>query len=550
MFKRVLSIVIVVLLVFLCSCNGNNSGHSSNNNSNHNDNNSSDKDTASLFDKAKAQVEYLFPTYKSARQIYSVNISELDESIVVFLRQLQGLVAKKETASIYLVSNDADQYWLNYLCDELGAYSTEITPEQLVALYKDFIKTIVVYSAHNDEFGFAWNDSIRRDDAICVEYSVADKFELLNEREVISVSGVFSDEKASYESVFGMIESDENQRVFSLLDENSAFIDYAYSCKAFMLPECDDEWSTEFVKRQLDSRKSENFGVIYSDESVSGNALSVYTAYGYGNIAVKGFSNSTVFSSISIDYRFEKIKVNGSSPKKGKLYLSLVVDCANAGDVINNNYLVCNANREGYSVSFEYPLFMRRLAPATLLWYSVNAAQKGDYIIPDGNWLNIDQSAISGDMYDLWLNVNNYLIYQSGMSVAVTDNIINDDNKYLSSHSVDGVLYYSDQSLSGVYSKENKPILLAQKLSSLVELETSLNSLVSDKNTPLYFVYSLTADAYFEKLPIYDIHNGYFGVGTPDGYYTITEIIAVFLSNANSVNFVSPAQIVSYIKKG
>ena len=100
------------------------------------------------------------------------------------------------------------------------------------------------------------------------------------------------------------------------------------------------------------------------------------------------------------------------------------------------------------------------------------------------------------------------------------------------------------------YSKENKPILLAQKLSSLVELETSLNSLVSDKNTPLYFVYSLTADAFFEKLPIYDIHNGYFGVGTPDGYYTITEIIAVFLSNANSVNFVSPAQIVSYIKKG
>jgi len=551
LLKRLLAVLIAVLMLVLsCSCNGNIDNNHSNNSNNSGNNDSSDKNSASSIDKAKAQVELLLPTYKPARQIYSVDITEQDMDTVVFLRQLQGLVSKNETASIYLISNDADKYWLDYLCDELGAYSTEITVEQLVALYENFIKTIVVYSSQCNEFSFAWNDAIRREDAVCVEYSVADKFELLNNREIISICGIFTDEKASYESVFGMIEADSSQRVFMSLDSDSEFIDYAYACNAFALPACVDEWSVEFVRQQLANRSCDDLGIVFTDESVNNNVLSMYSTFGFGNIPVNEFANSTVFSSISIDYRFEKPKVHNSVAKKGNMYISLIVDCINAGDILNNGYLICNAKREDYCVAFEYPLFMSRLAPATLLWYSVNSSQKGDSLIPDGDWLNVDRSVLSDDLYKLWISVNSYLINQCGMGVAVTDTILSDDNnEYLSLQSVDGIIYYSSESLSGIYSSSKKPVLLAQRLDELSALETSLNTIDIDKSYPLYFIYSLPSSEYFKKLPIYDVHNGYYGVGSPEGYYTITEIMALFLSNTESASFVSPLQIVSYIKR-
>ena len=101
MLKRLLAVLIAVLMLVLsCSCNGNIDNNHSNNSNNSGNNDSSDKNSASSIDKAKAQVELLLPTYKPARQIYSVDITEQDMDTVVFLRQLQGLVSKNETASI------------------------------------------------------------------------------------------------------------------------------------------------------------------------------------------------------------------------------------------------------------------------------------------------------------------------------------------------------------------------------------------------------------------------------------------------------------------
>ena len=551
MLKRIISIVLsALLLLSLCSCNDSGIDNSSDNNSMTNSNTTDKNSQTENSISPQKVISTLFPTYKSARQIYAVDISEFDENTVVFLRQLQGLVAKTDTASVYLVSNENERDWLDYLCNELGSYSTEITAEQMVALYGDSIKTIVVYSAENNEFSFAWNDAIRRDNAVCVDYSVANAFNLFEYREVIDVCGIFNDEKSAYEAIFQMVD-DINDRTFVSLSADSSFIDYAYACSAFMLPVCVDEWSYDFVKGILSDCMGDMPGVIYTDNAVDKDILSFFSTYGYGNIPVSDFSNSTTLSSISVDYRFEKVKVQNSAGKKGNIYLSLIIDCLNAGDILNDSYAVCKAKRTDYCVAFEYPMFMSRLAPATLLRYTVNTMQSGDSVIPDGNWLNIDQNSMPDELYVIWQQVNNLFIKNCGMSLSVTDQLREDANpNYLESVSADGVMYYSDASLSGEYTGSDKPVLFAEKMIDLYDFEGSLENLSIDKNTPLFFIYSITPEHYFSKIPIYDVHSGYYGDREPDGYYTITEIVAVFIGqHSNSIHFISPAQSIAHIKK-
>jgi len=194
---------------------------------------------------------------------------------------------------------------------------------------------------------------------------------------------------------------------------------------------------------------------------------------------------------------------------------------------------------------------MSRLAPATLLRYTVNTMQSGDSVIPDGNWLNIDQNSMPDELYVIWQQVNNLFIKNCGMSLSVTDQLREDANpNYLESVSADGVMYYSDASLSGEYTGSDKPVLFAEKMIDLYDFEGSLENLSIDKNTPLFFIYSITPEHYFSKIPIYDVHSGYYGDREPDGYYTITEIVAVFIGqHSNSIHFISPAQSIAHIKK-
>lgn len=550
MFKRVLSVCLAFAMLLLCSCSQTGSANSDDSSA-VNNSNSDNSAQIEKFD-AKLVINELFPTYAPARQVYAVDISELDVNTVAFLRQLQGLVAKTQTASVYLVSNESDKVWLDYVCNELGAYSTTITAEQMVALYGDLIESLVVYSSEHSEFYAAWNDAIRRANAVCADYSVALNFDLLENREVINVHGVFNDVKNSYETLFSMADITE-KAIWVSLDETSAFLDYAYACSAYILPTVEDEWSTGLVENCLANSNCDKLGIVYTDYSVNNNVLKLYSKCGFGNIAVAGFSNSTTLSSIGVDYKFEKEKVHNSTGKKGNIYVSLVIDSLYAGNVFVENYAVCKTKREDFCVAIEYPLFLSKLAPATLLWYSINTKQTGDSIIPDGNWMSVDQDLLDEKLYMQWVQVNNSFIKSCGMSLAVTDSFKSGDAipNYTDLNSSKGIVLYTAESLSGMYpAVSDTAIVFATKLSTITELESSLQALVPDESAPLYFVYSISGEQYFDKIPIYDIYNGYYGEGEPDGYYAVNEIVALFLCQyPDKSYFVSPAQMIAHINK-
>ncbi len=550
MFKRVLTLCLVVTMLLLCACSqtgGSNSDVDSDVNNSNGDNNSQ----IEKFD-AKLVIDELFPTYTPARQIYAVDITNFDTNTIVFLRQLQGLVAKTQTASVYLISSESDKVWLDYVCNELGAYSTTITAEQMVALYCDLIECVVIYSSEYSEFCAAWNDSIRRTNALCADYSVALNFGLLENREVISFQGVFNDSQSAYETLYSMLDVTEKS-VWVSLDETSSFIDYAYASSAYILPPVEDEWSKVFVYNCLANANCDKLGVVYTDYSVNNEALKLYSKCGFGNIAVAGFSNATTLSSIGVDYNFEEEKVHNAVGKKGNLYISLVIDSLCAGNAFNENYTVCKTKRDDFCVAIEYPLFLSKLAPATLLWYSINTKQTGDSIIPDGNWMSVDQDLLDEKLYLQWVQINNSFIKRCGMSLAVTDSFKSGDvvPNYADLVSSKGVILYTTESLSGMYpAKSNTAIVFATKLSAILELESSLQTLTPDENSALYFIYSVSGAQYFDKIPIYDVYNGYYGVGEPDGYYSVNEIVALFLCQyPDKASFVSPAQMIAHINK-
>ncbi len=543
--KRFLSIAIVLILVLLCGCNGGGNSVSDKNSSN---SNSPQNTTTPNVQTTQQVVDELFPVYKSARQIYVVDVTNYEKSLVLFLRQLQGVVAKYDSAAVYLVSNEQDRFWLNYMCDELGAYSTDVSAEEVVSLFNDYIDTLVFYTPGTFEFYAAWNDAVRRDKAVCVDYSVAAQFSLLDTKEFIDIRGVFASETQAYETLFEMIELDDEHHSFVSLNEDSAFIDYAIALDAYLLPVYDNEWSKEFTSNVLSKCELEHPGVFYTEYEAK-EYINIFSENGFGNIAVAEFGNSTVFSSVKTTYVPDKIKVKNTSGKKGNVYISLLIESDSLGDAFNSSHSVCDLNREDYCVSVQYPIVLSRLAPATLLWYSLNTKQNDDSIVSDGDWSVINYDLMPDELYKKWHEINNNLLSACGMKVNVAGGYTESDlnNNYINFSKSDGVLFNNSLSQSGAYAKPKKiPVVYYSGVQNLSELEMLLKNIVADNTCPLYYVFTLTAEQYFEQIPIYDDYGG----NQTDAFYSITEIIALTQSNLENVNFVVPEQMISYIKKG
>ncbi len=545
MTKRVLSVVLVIVILLLSGCSGGGNNNSDKNSSNNNGTqniHNQDKQTTEQI------IENLFPSFKSARQIYVVDISNFEKSLVVFLRQMQGVVAKYDSAALYLVSNEQDRFWLNYMCDELGAYSTDVSVEEVVSLFSDYINTFVLYTPDTFEFCAAWNDAVRRERAVCIDYSVAMQFSLLDSREIIDIRGVFTSEEEAYRTLFEMIDIDSNNHSFVSLNENSQFIDYAIALDAFMLPTYTEDWSLEFTSSILSQTKLKHPGVVYTDFDCV-EYITLFSENGFGNISVANFGNSTVFSSVKTSYVPDKIKTHNASPKKGNVYFSLMISTDTLGDAFDKNYFVCKAHREEYCVSIQYPVVLSHLAPATLLWYSLNTRQNDDSIISAGDWSLINYDSMPDDLYKKWHEINNELLSECGMRVSVADGFTESDlnNIYINYSKADGLVSVHSTNQDGFYAKpKSDPILKLTKVESLSEFEYLLSELEPESTHPLYYVFSLTADQYAEELPIYD---EYANSNKPNGYYSITEIIAV--ANGNKfINFIVPEQMVNYIKKG
>ncbi len=492
----------------------------------------------------------LFPTFDSSRQVFVVDVTELDIDTVSLLKMIQGLVAKNESASIYYITCEADNFWMSYLKNELGVYFSEITVVQMLSMYADYVKTVVLYTPGTFEYEFAWNNALLRENAVCATYVAAKNCGLLYSAEVIDARGVFEDEQTAYDFMLDGL-SNKTAPVITACSEYSRFADYAFACEAFMLPYKADSFNGDATADYLALLSSETPGVIYNDNSVNSDVLAVYSGAGYGSVPVGEFNNATVFSSIRIDYDFAPPKVQNGNGKKDIVYLSIIIDSDNIGDVQNIGYTICNTKGKSYKLSFEISPIMYRIAPSMLLWYSLNTRQKGDSLVASGGWTDIDQSAISSDKYKLWHNVNNYLIDNCGINISSSYKLRDVDDLTFDALTVaDGVLCYNDINGMGEVDNSGKiPIISVNKSLTLKELEQCLEALNPNSNQPLYYACAIPVNEYFAKLPIYDGAPVLTTDRIPDGYYSTTEIVAVLKERlASSIKFVSPSQLMSYAK--
>ena len=70
-----------------------------------------------------------------AAAVYAVDTTKLSDSEIAMLRCLQGLVARTDSAAIYLMGTDSDRFWNTHTAEEYGIVFKEATTQELLKKY-------------------------------------------------------------------------------------------------------------------------------------------------------------------------------------------------------------------------------------------------------------------------------------------------------------------------------------------------------------------------------------------------------------------------------
>lgn len=513
--KRAVALALsFLLLVCLCCCEGGASIADSSASDSTSSGKSSNADTTSLnssiatnpdSDKNTEEATKLFEGFNQSACVYAVDVTDCSSGTLTMLRSLQGLVAANEEASIYLINNESDVFWKNYFRDEMGVYFKVLTPKQLINKFSDTIKTVVEYTSGTYEFEVAWNTAIKSEGAIIADENTIKKYSLESVTgEIYDVRGKYTDKESAYNDMFAdYINGGIIADYISFCGEESSFNDYAYAVGAVIMNFSDNaDWESQMFAAMIDSTARTTVGAVLFDGEPNyaedaNFSISQFSKAGFGCLNVNSFSNATLYSSVGRGNKTtaKHVKYAKSDSSAGNVYLSVVINTDSIGLSIQSNYVLWTAKHSRYNVSLSLSPLMYKLAPSVLLWYSVNT--RGDnQLVSSGDWLEIDETTIPGELYAQWHNENNYLIENSGLYIARSANMRGGAGyRYGRFTDADGILANSDSIGNGIPSHSSKiAVIPIFDASTVEEFVNCIAGISSNDAYSQYYAVSIPAE--------------------------------------------------------
>ena len=439
---------------------------------------------------------------KQAVSVYTVDVSELDRDTVDMLRTLQGLLARCDSAALYLVGSDADRFWRTYASNEMGIYFQQATVEQLLDRFGKQIGGVMLYTPDTYEYEVAFDRAMLADGVIATA-EVARRYGLSAYGRVTDLRGAFADRQKAYTDLIARLP--QAIEYVYLLGDSRAFADYAYAVHAPALRLTGEEaWESSLLAQLAERERVTTPTVVFTDGSALQRRYE-FSAAGLGLLNVSGFGNATFFASATTTRRFtpKQPSVSAAAPD-GTASLTFLLTPASVGDALTTDYAVWRAQDGSVPVSYVFPVALAELAPLVMGWYQAAAAD-GNRLVADG-WCDIDEKAVPYDVYRKWHGINNELMAACGLDLAVTD-ALREDTIYgesFGSFSTAAGIFVTDGSGDGsVWRSKNTPVVVTVNVRSLTALDAWLAS-VSAARRPLYYAVALSVPVFsqpYQLLP-------------------------------------------------
>ncbi len=426
--------------------------------------------------------------------VYTVSVEGLDADTLVMLRSLQGLIARYDSAALYLVDSTGDQFWKNYATDEIGIYFRNTTVDSVIGMYSRLISGTVLYTADTFEYEVAFNMATEKGYLIATE-QVAHKYGLNMIGKTEDIRNLYKDKREAYDSILS--DGDRLWEYLCLAGQGSAFADYAYAVGALMLDlDMQVEWERAMLERVI-RREGWVLPAVAFTEGKTDDYLTLLSSFGFGALQVSGLSNATFLSSATISKKYTvKQPTVGAPDSAGTVCLSFLIESESLGDSVNLDYTVWSSQNGAIPVAYEMPLALAELAPSVILWYS-DASAGSSRLVARG-WTDIDQKAMPYDIYLKWHKINNALMPSVGLDI-VTAETLREDSYYGESFGdasdAAGIFVLDSKGEGSAWLSEKTPVIVSVNAKSLPALDALLSSMTAPRK-PHYYLITVSAEVF------------------------------------------------------
>ena len=427
--------------------------------------------------------------YRAAQvtDIYLVDITQEDEETVATLRSLQGLVARNYGGAIFLDDGStASQFWLEYCSTEYGLYFKKATPAETVKHFSKYIKGAVEYSPDvSYEHTVAQNIAIQSDYVTVTGLSVSLVNSALTNKPLIDIRGLFKDKKSAYDYIMEKCLPTSSTRYLGLLSEDAAFFDYAYAVKALVLNlDFSESWETEMLSLLIGRPDWNDTAYVFTDHTVSSALANVFSADGFAVINMGSFSNSTVFSSASIEYNRHYASYENRALSESRIYASLYYNIESAADIQQTAYMVWSHKSEALSLSLEFYPIMYELAPPIAKWYRQNLTTNDMLVSADLGCGTANLSLMDEETALKFRQNNEYFLNVCDITVVSDSDHLYTAEEYYSQF--DGLLVTEpSNTVNGV-----------MRFTDTAGFENWLKSATPMQSSPMYFLIELPHTAF------------------------------------------------------
>lgn len=427
--------------------------------------------------------------YRAAQvtDIYLIDITQEDADTVATLRSLQGLVARKYGGAIFLDDGSTEsQFWLEYCSTEYGLYFKKATVAETVKHFSKYIKGAVEYSPDvSYEYTVAQNIAIQSDYVMVTGLSVSLVNSALTNKPLIDIRGLFVDKKAAYDYIMENCLPTSSTRYLALLADNAAFSDYVYAVKAVVLNfDFSESWEADMLSLLIGRPDWNDTAYVFTDHTVSSALVNVFSADGFAVINMGGFSNSTVFSSASIEYNRHYASYENRVLSENRIYASLYYNIESAADIQQTAYTVWSNKSEALALSLEFYPIMYELAPPIAKWYRQNLTANDMLISADLGCGTANLSLMDEETALKFRKNNEYFLTMCDITVVSDSDKLYTAEKY-------------NAQLEGLLASESaNTINGAMRFTDTVGFENWLKSATPMKNAPMYFLIELPYTAF------------------------------------------------------
>lgn len=442
---------------------------------------------------------YVKPAY-SAKSLYVIDVSNMNDAEKTMIATLQGIIANKTSDQIYVTDTtgkagykeDAYTRYLNDLRDHYGiSYQTVTDPWELVDTYRSYVSGYLLYQSGNSSINAA-NSLAGIEDAVAVEAGIQDTAQSHGLNLVQDVCT--KDEQWVLSNYWDRL----NHGLVIEAKENIAMHlrDYAAMSKALIFFDGNSSFRTSIMRSLDDDSVVMGWGDVQGSEEpfiADGSRNGVFT------IPADWGRNLSVLSGIKVS---GSLRQNTHDQPKTEEKVHYVCFYVSDGDNLqwtinrgNDSDWWGSDSRGNYKLGWTIPPSICELAPSVAKWYYDTAASgKDNFIVgPSGGGFIFPELYPSKELDLHTQRLNDYMEKTDTRVVGVIGKDSFNNTKvwdhYTEQSQIDGIFYYDWLSFFGnPYSREihwsnGKPVIAtAYKLADGLSYAQNKNTVLRGLN--------------------------------------------------------------------